>query len=165
MRAIRHPLHRELAAFIVGLTVAPLASVAVSACDALLLIAGLKAFDSPLGMPDEMLVRMLVRDPTTAFLAAYVMAWLVVFPPILMLRARGWLSGWTATLSAFLLPLSGASTMALLFWWIAGATAGEMLAIFAFLTYLIVPGSVATAVAFWMIYRGLCVRPTHSPLT
>ena len=155
MRTSLNPLRRELLAFVAGLVVAPLASIAVTAVDAWLLIAAHNAFGRPLDPPDEGLVRLFVAEPRMAFMVAYMIAWLVVFPPILLLRARRWLTLWTAVAPALVLPLSGASTMALLFWWMAGAAADEMLALFAFLAYLIVPGSVATAVAFWMIYRSL----------
>src|SRR5690606_5707247 len=139
-----------------ALIASPLAAVAWNAASGGMLLNGLHFIGKPLDLPDQQLLRLFSYDATSAVMFAYLVAGLAVYPAVIMLRARDWLSFRAVLSSAFLLPLAGAATIALLFWKLSGATTeADMLAMFAFLSYLIVPGPVVNAGAFWWLYTRL----------
>lgn len=155
MARLRDPSKREFVALIFGFTLSPLAFAAVSAFDAWAAITVCRVAGVSLDPPDQELLFMFARNPFLGLFGGYLVAALVVFPPIILLRVRGWLRASTVIGAACWIPLTGAASMSLLFGSLAGVSQGTMLMMFAFLAYLLVPGAVATAVAFWIIYRSI----------
>ncbi len=147
----RNPMSREFLALTVGMSVSPLAFPVVCFVDAWLAVAVCEITGVELDQPNRDLLFLFARHPSVILLG-YILATVLVFPPLMILRARGWLSGLTAIGTATWIPLTGAATMALLFGYLADVRMSEMLSMFGFLAYLAVPGCSATAVLFWLLY-------------
>ena len=156
MQAVRQPVVREVGALLLALGLAPLAAVALNSVIVFLLMGAFGVINTPQAPPGVFLVAetfaLIARDLSTVMIHAHAVAWLVIYPQVLVLKARGWLSLGSVLASAVIFPLATASTLTLLFWSGTSATTNEMLAIFALLVGTTVPGAVAIAAAFWTLY-------------
>lgn len=154
---------REAVAIGLGLITAPAAFGVVSALDGWLLTSALDGLGFELGEQDRVVLRLFTLDLQQAFGTSYVFSWLIVMPPIILLRARNCLSFWSAAATAVIIPAAGAATMALLTRWASRGTASALVLTYLYLTYLLVPGSVAVAVAFWRVYSFFTGRRFFEP--
>lgn len=90
--------------------------------------------------------------------AMYAVSWILGIPTVLFLRRKRWLTAVTVLVPAALIPTALAATFAFYFWLTRG---GNVVLMFFYLAFLIVPGTIAVAAAFWGLFSFLRRR---SPL-